>query len=59
MPVAMRPVGRKSRFAGERLYVRRGYIPDGNGLVYHDRVVTYGEQVSVDDGLVLCFTKAL
>ena len=45
--------------AAQRLYVRRGYIPDGNGLVYHDRVVTYGEQVSVDDGLVLCFTKAL
>jgi GNAT superfamily N-acetyltransferase len=45
--------------AAQRLYARRGYIPDGKGLVYHDRVVEHGEQVMVDHGLVLCFTKTL
>jgi len=45
--------------AAQRLYVRRGYVPDGRGLVAHDRFVTYGEQVRVDDGLVLHFTKHL
>lgn len=45
--------------AAQRLYVQRGYVPDGHGLAYHDRTVQYGEQVAVDDDLVLCFTKRL
>jgi GNAT superfamily N-acetyltransferase len=45
--------------AAQRLYVRRGYIPDGHGLYSHDRVVQYGETVVVDDDLLLNFTKRL
>jgi GNAT superfamily N-acetyltransferase len=43
--------------AAQRLYVLRGYIPDGKGLAYKNRFVRYGEQVTVDDELVLHFTK--
>lgn len=45
--------------AAQRLYVRRGYIPDGRGIAWRSRTVAYGEQVVVDDDLVLCFTRAL
>jgi GNAT superfamily N-acetyltransferase len=43
----------------QRLYVKRGYIPDGKGITYNDRYVPEGEQVVVDDNLVLHFTKQL
>ena len=43
----------------QRLYVQRGYIPDGRGLVSANRFPTYGDQVRVDDDLVLHFTKRL
>ena len=43
----------------QRLYVRRGYVPDGRGIAYRGRTVGYGEQVAVDDDLVLCFTRSL
>lgn len=43
----------------QRLYVDRGYVPDGRGVAYNYRTARYGEQVVVDDGLVLCFTKTL
>jgi GNAT superfamily N-acetyltransferase len=43
--------------SAQRLYVKRGYVPDGRGLIAHDRPVVHGETVAVDDGLVLCFTK--
>ena len=45
--------------AAQRLYVLRGYIPDGKGLTYKNRFVRYGEQVPIDDELVLHFTKRL
>ena len=45
--------------AAQRLYVKRGYVPDGRGLISHDRPVQWGETVTVDDGLVLHFTKDL
>jgi GNAT superfamily N-acetyltransferase len=45
--------------AAHRLYVRRGYVPDGRGLTSHNRPVAWGETVTVDDGLVLYFTKDL
>lgn len=45
--------------AVQRLYVLRGYVPDGRGLVYDDHFVKYGEQVTVNDDLVLYFTKHL
>lgn len=43
--------------AAQRIYVRRGYLPDGRGLTYNTRVLSYGESVPVDDSLVLYFTK--
>lgn len=45
--------------AAQRLYVRRGYVPDGRGLITHGQPVVYGDLVPVDDGLVLYFTKQL
>lgn len=45
--------------AAQRLYVRRGYIPDGRGLYFRDHAVQPGEQVTVDDDLVLYFTRQL
>jgi GNAT superfamily N-acetyltransferase len=45
--------------AAQRMYVRRGYIPDGRGLYFNDHFVKYGEQVWVGDGLTLQFTKRL
>ncbi len=43
--------------AAQRLYVKRGYVPDGRGLVYHDHAARFGEPIVVDDHLVLYFTK--
>jgi len=45
--------------AAQRLYVLRGYVPDGRGLHYQDHYPKHGEQVTVDDGLALYFTKEL
>ena len=45
--------------AAQRLYVKRGYVPDGQGLTYHDQFVRFGDQIVVDDDLVLYFTKTL
>jgi GNAT superfamily N-acetyltransferase len=45
--------------AAQRLYVRRGYVPDGRGIAYRGRALGFGERVTVDDDLVLCFTKTL
>jgi len=45
--------------AAQRLYVLRGYVPDGRGLFYKNHSTPQGEQVTVDDDLVLYFTKEL
>lgn len=45
--------------AAQRLYVKRGYLPDGRGIVARGRHVTWGESVVVDDDLVLYFTKTV
>lgn len=45
--------------AAQRMYVLRGYVPDGRGVAYDGRYVAEGEQVVFDDHLVLYFTKAL
>jgi len=41
------------------IYVRRGYIPDGRGLIYGDEPVAPGQTVTVDDDLILHLTKRL
>ncbi|ONI69195.1 hypothetical protein BWI15_21480 [Kribbella sp. ALI-6-A] len=43
----------------QRMYVRRGYIPDGRGVIYDHRQVPPGELVRLDDDAVLMFTKSL
>ncbi|TCO34551.1 acetyltransferase (GNAT) family protein [Kribbella steppae] len=43
----------------QRMYVRRGYIPDGRGLMYDNQPVPPGETVRNDDGANLMFTKSL
>ncbi|WP_405068801.1 GNAT family N-acetyltransferase [Kribbella sp. NBC_01510] len=43
----------------QRMYVRRGYLPDGRGLVYDGKQVPPGELVRNDDAANLMFTKSL
>lgn len=45
--------------AAQRLYVSRGYIPDGRGVKYRDRYMQEGANVVLDDELLLHFTKQL
>jgi hypothetical protein len=45
--------------AAQRMYVKRGYIPTGAGLFAAGKAPSYGEQVTVDDGLLLTCTKKL
>ncbi|HSL44035.1 MAG TPA: GNAT family N-acetyltransferase [Anaerolineales bacterium] len=45
--------------AAQRLYVSRGYIPDGRGLHYRGRPIKYGQGFTVNDDLVLYLTKKL
>ena len=45
--------------AAQRLYVLRGYVPDGRGLHYRGRAVQYGDRIVVDDDLGFYFTKKL
>jgi GNAT superfamily N-acetyltransferase len=43
----------------QRMYVRRGYIPDGRGLIYDGKQVPPGEMIRNDDSATLMFTKSL
>lgn len=45
--------------AAQRLYVRRGYVPDGHGISYRGRIVRGGESVVADDDLVLYLRRHL
>ena len=45
--------------AAQRMYVKRGYVPDGMGMRSNDRYVKHRDRVTVDDGLVLFLTKRL
>jgi GNAT superfamily N-acetyltransferase len=46
--------------AAQRMYVLRGYVPDGRGLMYNEQPVEYfGPAVIPDDDLVLYLTKRL
>lgn len=41
------------------LYVKCGYIPDGQGLTQGGKSLVYGDKVAIDDKLTLYFTKNL
>lgn len=45
--------------AAQRLYTRRGYLPDGAGVVYDSIPVVAGEVRPIDDDLNLMMVKAL
>ena len=46
--------------AAQRMYVKRGYIPDGSGVWYQDKqCVQYETVCTVDDDLVLFLSKKL
>jgi GNAT superfamily N-acetyltransferase len=40
-----------------RMYLARGYTPDGNGLCSGGAMLAFGAQTTVDDALNLYFTK--
>ena len=42
-----------------RMYVKRGFIPDGRGVIWNDRQIGGGETIVVDDNALLYFTKEL
>ena len=44
--------------AAQVLYVKRGYIPDGRGMMRAGRAIRHGERIMVDDDLALYFTKS-
>lgn len=53
-------VGLYARYgAAQRLYIKRGYVPDGAGVVYDDVTVQGGEMRVIDDFLALKLTKDL
>lgn len=59
-PVAGIGVGMTPDYgAAQRLYVLRGYIPDGCGLHWKDHYVQFREEIRADDDLALYFTKEL
>jgi len=41
----------------QRMYIRRGYVPDGRGLMYNNHPVNPGGNVFVDDDLLIFMTK--
>ena len=41
----------------QKLYVKRGYIPDGSGVWYHDQVLKPYTQTTNDDDLNLYLVK--
>ena len=45
--------------SAQRLYVKRGYIPDGKGITYNYQPAIPGNSYPLDDDLVLWFTKRL
>jgi len=45
--------------AAQKLYIKHGYLPDGRGISYNDRLLVFGDSVVLDDDLVLRFTKKL
>jgi GNAT superfamily N-acetyltransferase len=69
MNEAEKRIFRRSKFAGlgvglyadygpaQQMYVRRGYVPDGRGLMHYNQPVSPGHDVFVDDDLLLFFIK--
>lgn len=43
----------------QRLYIKKGYVPDGNGATYDRAIVAHGDFKPLDDNLCLMLTKKL
>jgi GNAT superfamily N-acetyltransferase len=43
----------------QKLYLKRGYVPDALGVTYYNRFVHEGEHVILDDNLVLHLVRRL
>jgi hypothetical protein len=43
----------------QRLYVKRGYVPDGSGVWYQDKPLPMNAPSRNDDNLALYMSKAL
>ena len=43
--------------AAQRIYVRRGYLPDGRGIMYRNQPVEPGATITVDDEAALMLTR--
>ena len=58
--IAYLGVGLNSGYgSAQRMYVKRGYIPDGSGVWYHDKVCPQYADCCNDDDLVLYLSKVL
>ncbi len=59
-PVAGLGVGLTPDYgAAQRLYILRGYVPDGRGMYHRNHYPVDGEHVLVDDDLAIFLTKEL
>lgn len=45
--------------SAQRMYVKRGYIPDGSGVWYKDEICKQNAACCNDDDLVLYFSKSI
>ncbi|MBN9542457.1 MAG: GNAT family N-acetyltransferase [Alphaproteobacteria bacterium] len=45
--------------AAQKIYIKRGYIPDGNGITYDYKTIKPGNNIMLDDDLCLWLTKKL
>ncbi|MEM7102890.1 MAG: GNAT family N-acetyltransferase [Bacteroidota bacterium] len=43
--------------AAQVLYIKRGYIPDGNGLAKETKVLNYGDKIVIDDDVAFALIK--
>lgn len=43
--------------SAQRLYIKRGYIPDGRGITYNYLRLEQGQMATLDDELILWMTK--
>lgn len=43
----------------QRLYIKRGYVPDGAGVYYEQRVLGLNEKCCNDNELTLCLVKKI
>lgn len=45
--------------AAQRMYVLRGYVPDGRGITYQEKYVEFGQEIKIDHSLNMHFIKKL